>query len=90
MNYSKLIKNLDSSIKNVLLKNKLTLAEKILYAHTDNPLESIPTRGSTYLKLRPGKRFQSAITHQKIFFTSRPSRYARCKCSNRFTTIHAG
>jgi hypothetical protein len=33
---------------------KLTLAEKVLYAHLDDPTIK-PVRGKTYLKLRPDR-----------------------------------
>ncbi|KAJ3262591.1 aconitate hydratase [Boothiomyces macroporosus] len=52
-NYNSLINNLNHVWKPIG-KKPLTLAEKILYAHLDSPLESQPTRGTTYLKLNPG------------------------------------
>ncbi|EKC99706.1 aconitate hydratase [Trichosporon asahii var. asahii CBS 8904] len=57
--YPRLIKTLDE-VRNVLGKDrKLTLAEKILYAHVRNPEESLggggKIRGERYLKLRPDR-----------------------------------
>ncbi|KAJ3364451.1 aconitate hydratase, partial [Kappamyces sp. JEL0680] len=49
MNSAKLQKNLRLLSK----APKLTLAEKILYSHLKNPLESLPSRGRDYLKLMP-------------------------------------
>lgn len=34
----------------------MTLAEKIIYGHLDEPETSEMVRGQTYLKLRPGER----------------------------------
>ncbi|KAK4689647.1 homoaconitase, partial [Tremellales sp. Uapishka_1] len=57
--YPRLLKTLDQ-VRNVLPKGtKLTLAEKILYAHLRNPEESLggggKVRGERYLKLRPDR-----------------------------------
>lgn len=57
--YPRLLKTLDN-VRQVLPKNsKLTLAEKILYAHLRNPEESLggggKIRGERYLKLRPDR-----------------------------------
>ncbi|WRT70920.1 aconitate hydratase, mitochondrial [Kwoniella shivajii] len=57
--YPRLLKTLDE-VRNVLPKGaKLTLAEKILYAHLRNPEESLggggKVRGERYLKLRPDR-----------------------------------
>ncbi|KAF8545050.1 aconitase family-domain-containing protein [Trichophaea hybrida] len=58
--YSKLIQNL-SQVRRVLGSSKgLTLAEKILYSHLDNPEESLGglggnVRGEAYLKLKVGR-----------------------------------
>ncbi|KAJ3304365.1 aconitate hydratase [Kappamyces sp. JEL0829] len=51
MNSAKLQKNLRLLSK----APKLTLAEKILYSHLKNPLESLPSRGRDYLKLMPDR-----------------------------------
>lgn len=50
--YDKLAATLDKYRK--ASPGKLTLAEKILYAHLDNPTQKI-TRGKTYLNLRPDR-----------------------------------
>lgn len=57
--YPRLLKTLDN-VRQVLPKNsRLTLAEKILYAHLRNPEESLGSggkiRGERYLKLRPDR-----------------------------------
>jgi len=57
--YPKLLKTLDE-VRTVLGKDhKLTLAEKILYAHLRNPEESLggggKIRGERYLKLSPDR-----------------------------------
>jgi hypothetical protein len=57
--YPRLLETLDR-VRNVLPKGtKLTLAEKILYAHLRNPEESLggggKVRGERYLKLRPDR-----------------------------------
>ena len=52
--YDKLINNL-KIVKNEI-KRPLTLAEKVVYSHLDEPqLASTITRGETYLKLRPDR-----------------------------------
>jgi hypothetical protein len=53
--YAKFIQNLENVWKPIGKKPNLTLAEKILYSHLSQPLEEFPTRGSSYLKLNPGK-----------------------------------
>ena len=50
--YEKLAVNLEKYRKSS--PGKLTLAEKILYAHLDNPTQKI-VRGKTYLNLRPDR-----------------------------------
>lgn len=57
--YPRLLKTLEE-VRNVLPKDrKLTLAEKILYAHLRNPEESLggggQIRGERYLKLAPDR-----------------------------------
>ncbi|KAI9475842.1 MAG: aconitate hydratase [Benjaminiella poitrasii] len=52
--YAKLTKNLDL-VKRVLDHRPLTLAEKYVYSHLQNPEETIPIRGETYLKLKPDR-----------------------------------
>jgi aconitate hydratase len=53
--YSKFLRNLERVWKPLNQKPKLTLAEKILHAHLVDPLEAIPVRGSSYLKLNPDR-----------------------------------
>lgn len=54
--YTQLLDNL-SSVRKIIGNKSLTLAEKILYSHIHNPLESLAdgkiTRGESYLQLRP-------------------------------------
>ncbi|KAI8913510.1 aconitate hydratase [Gorgonomyces haynaldii] len=53
-NYQRLIKNLNKAWE-PLKQQPLTLAEKILHSHLAKPLDKIPVRGSTYLKLNPDR-----------------------------------
>lgn len=46
----------DSSLQSNRLKRPLTLSEKILYGHLDDPVNQEIVRGSSYLKLRPDVR----------------------------------
>jgi len=59
--YEKLAANLEKYRK--ASPGKLTLAEKILYAHLDNPNVKI-TRGKTYLNLRPDRVAMQDATAQ--------------------------
>ncbi|KAL2415841.1 Aconitase-ribosomal protein bL21m fusion protein [Exophiala dermatitidis] len=60
--YQKILKNFEE-VRSILGPRKLTLAEKILYAHLDNPEESLLTntdngkniRGNANLKLKPDR-----------------------------------
>lgn len=55
MIYDKLIKRLEKTL--LIHSNlKLTLAEKILFSHSNEPLIKLPKRASTYLKLEPGMK----------------------------------
>jgi hypothetical protein len=51
--YAKIEKNL-AAVRKTLKGQPLTLAEKIIYGHLDDP-KQIPERGKTYLKLRPDR-----------------------------------
>lgn len=51
--YDKLASNLDVVKKR--LNRPLTLSEKILYSHLDNPQEQDIQRGTSYLRLRPDR-----------------------------------
>lgn len=51
--YEKLSSNLDVVKKR--LNRPLTLSEKILYSHLDNPNEQDIERGTSYLRLRPDR-----------------------------------
>ncbi|KAJ1342848.1 aconitate hydratase, mitochondrial [Batrachochytrium salamandrivorans] len=42
-------------LSSILLQHPLTLAEKIVYGHLDEPKEQDIARGSSYLKLRPDR-----------------------------------
>ena len=48
--YDKMAKNIEIVSNNI--GKPLTLAEKIVYGHLDDPL-TVPFRGETYLRLRP-------------------------------------
>lgn len=43
------------------LRRPLTLSEKILYGHLDDPVNQDITRGTSYLKLRPDVRSSSVL-----------------------------
>ena len=59
--YAKLETNLAEVRKNI--SEPLTLAEKIVYGHLDDPT-TIPKRGETYLKLRPDRVAMQDATAQ--------------------------
>ena len=68
--YERLLETL-KDVRNVLPKgSKLTLAEKILYAHLRNPEESLggggKIRGEKYLKLRPDRVAMQVCTGSRI------------------------
>lgn len=53
------------------LNRPLTLSEKIVYGHLDNPHEQDITRGQSYLKLRPDvskTNFDSPHSHHPLIF----------------------
>jgi len=52
MPYEKLVKNLE--VVRSRLNRPLTLSEKILYSHLDDPAKQEIERGVSYLRLRPG------------------------------------
>lgn len=60
--YEKLEKNL--KIIRDRLKRPLTLSEKVLYSHLDDPLNQDITRGSSYLRLRPDRVAMQDATAQ--------------------------
>jgi homoaconitase len=83
--YSKLLDTLDK-VREVLPRNsKLTLAEKILYAHLRNPEECLAgskgladVRGQRYLKLRPDRvamqvRFKESLALKSSMSTTNES-----------------
>jgi aconitate hydratase len=53
INYKKMSENLQ--VVRSRLNRPLTLAEKVLYSHLDNPHEQDIERGTSYLKLRPDR-----------------------------------
>ena len=59
--YYKMAKNLDIISKNI--GKPLTLSEKIIYGHLDDPM-TIPVRGETYLRLRPDRVAMQDATAQ--------------------------
>ncbi|KAG8826687.1 aconitate hydratase [Serendipita sp. 401] len=69
--YKDLLANLDTARK--ILKRPLTLAEKILYAHLDNPHKSLAgggnIRGEAYLQLRPQRVAMQDASAQLQFMT---------------------
>lgn len=60
--YEKLQKNLE--IIRDRLKRPLTLSEKVLYSHLDDPVNQEITRGSSYLRLRPDRVAMQDATAQ--------------------------
>lgn len=62
INYEKMVSNLD--IVKSRLKRPLTLSEKILYSHLDDPLGQEIERGKTYLTLRPDRVAMQDATAQ--------------------------
>ncbi|XP_037957392.1 probable aconitate hydratase, mitochondrial [Teleopsis dalmanni] len=62
MPYDKLNKNLE--IVKGRLNRPLTLSEKILYSHLDNPKNQEITRGTSYLRLRPDRVAMQDATAQ--------------------------
>lgn len=59
--YYKMAKNLDIISKNI--GKPLTLSEKIIYGHLDDPMTK-PVRGETYLRLRPDRVAMQDATAQ--------------------------
>lgn len=53
MPYEKLVKNLD--VVRSRLNRPLTLSEKVLYSHLDDPQGQDIVRGESYLRLRPDR-----------------------------------
>merc|ERR1712223_1823524 len=62
MPYEKLVKNLEVLKKR--LNRPMTLSEKILYSHLDNPAEQDIERGSSYLRPRPDRVAMQDATAQ--------------------------
>jgi len=62
MPYENLVKNLD--IVKSRLNRPLTLSEKVLYSHLDNPAEQDIVRGESYLRLRPDRVAMQDATAQ--------------------------
>lgn len=60
--YGKLVKNLEVVKKR--LNRPLTLSEKILYSHLDNPQSQEISRGVSYLRLRPDRVAMQDATAQ--------------------------
>jgi len=56
--------NLDAKLRTVQqrLQRPMSVAEKVVYSHLENPSSSGLTRGSDYIKLRPGVLPQTAYT----------------------------
>jgi hypothetical protein len=61
IDYGKMISNLNRYRK-ASNNKKLTLAEKILYSHLDDPSQEV-FRGKTYLKLRPDRVAMQVCYH---------------------------
>ncbi|XP_037521712.1 aconitate hydratase, mitochondrial-like [Rhipicephalus sanguineus] len=66
--YEKLEKNLQVVRKR--LNRPLTLSEKILYSHLDQPQEQEIERGKSYLRLRPDRvAMQDATAQTALLYT---------------------
>ena len=61
MPYEKLVKNLE--VVKARLARPLTLSEKILYSHLDEPDSQDIVRGESYLRLRPDR-----VAMQVVFY----------------------
>ena len=59
--YEKMVKTLE--IVRGRLNRPLTLSEKILYGHLDDPANQDIQRGVSYLRLRPGKKLTSTFSN---------------------------
>jgi aconitase A len=53
INYKRLVDNI--KVVKDRLQRPLTLSEKIVYSHLDDPVNETIKRGSSYLKLRPDR-----------------------------------
>ena len=62
MPYEKLVKNLE--VVKARLARPLTLSEKILYSHLDDPAGQDIERGTSYLRLRPDRVAMQDATAQ--------------------------
>ena len=62
MPYEKLVKNLEVVKKR--LNRPMTLSEKILYSHLDDPASQDIDRGNSYLRLRPDRVAMQDATAQ--------------------------
>lgn len=60
--YEKLTKNLEVVKKR--LNRPLTMSEKVLYSHLDEPSKQEITRGTSYLRLRPDRVAMQDATAQ--------------------------
>ena len=60
MPYEKLVKNLE--VVKGRLNRPLTLSEKILYSHLDEPESQDIVRGESYLRLRPDRVAMQVIS----------------------------
>lgn len=63
---SRMEKNIYAARKT--LGRPLTLSEKIIYGHFDDPA-TVPVRGETYLKLRPDRVAMQVCTSSLRFFS---------------------
>ena len=66
MPYEKLVKNLE--VVKARLARPLTLSEKILYSHLDEPDSQDIVRGESYLRLRPDRVAMQVVTTPDIYF----------------------
>ena len=62
MPYEKLVKNLE--VVKQRLNRPMTLSEKILYSHLDDPANQDIERGTSYLRLRPDRVAMQDATAQ--------------------------
>eukprot|EP00752_Nemacystus_decipiens_P016773 g15010.t1 len=80
--YARMEKNIHAARKT--LGRPLTLSEKIIYGHFDDPA-TVPVRGETYLKLRPDRVAMQDATAQMAVLQFISSGLPKTACP---TTIH--
>ena len=99
MPYEKLVSKL--AVVKSRLGRPLTLSEKVLYSHLDDPAGQDIVRGESYLRLRPDRVAMQVRTHsfqigaeEKYYFVIRNKSYEvsmlflGCHSSNGHAAVH--